>query len=146
MNMFKEFSKYTIDKLKWLIKKGYITLTNVKVWKMLRDNHYSLIIEDFTYDINFPYDMRIWVKSIGIKLIYEFKKTKIELEKRYDSILVSCTSTDRKEIALKISKDVNKSVLFAMLDHNHSKIDKFIWNIVKPINKVRYEKIVKKVN
>ena len=141
MNMFKEFSKYTIDKLKWLIKKGYITLTNVKVWKMLRDNHYSLIIEDFTYDINFPYDMRIWVKSIGIKLIYEFKETKIELEKRFVSILVSCNSTDRKEIALKISKDVNKSVLFAMLDHNHSKIDKCIWDIVKPVNEIRYEKI-----
>ena len=74
-------------------------------------------------------------------MIYEFKKTKIELEKRYDSILVSCTSTDRKEIALKISKDVNKSVLFAMLDHNHSKIDKFTWDIVKPTAEIRYEKI-----
>jgi hypothetical protein len=62
----KKYHKYAIDKLKWLIKNGCIKLTNVKVWKMLRDNSYSLIIEDFTYDINFPYDIKIWVNSIGI--------------------------------------------------------------------------------
>lgn len=111
------------------------TLTNVKVWKMLRDNRYSSIIQGLTYD------MRIWAKSIAIKLIYEFKKTKIKLEKRFFSILVSCNSTDRKEIALKISKEPAKCALFAMLDHEHSDVDKFTWDIVKPVNEIRYEKI-----
>jgi RNA ligase len=111
------------------------TLTNVKVWKMLSDNSYSSIIEDLTDD------MRIWVRNIANKLIYEFKKTKIELEKRFASILSSCDSTDRKEIALKISKDVNKSVLFAMLNNKKQDVDKFVWNIVKPVNEIKYEKI-----
>jgi RNA ligase len=111
------------------------TLTNVKVWKMLSDNSYQSIIEDLTDD------MRIWAKSIGNELIYEFEKTKIELEKRFASILASCNSTDRKEIALKISKDVNKSVLFAMLSNKLLDADKFMWDIVKPVKEIRYVKL-----
>ena len=110
------------------------TLTNVKIWKMLGDNSYSSIIEDLTDD------MRIWARNIANELICEFKKNKSELIKRFTSILSSCITTDRKEIALKISKEPAKSVLFAMLNDKILDVDRFIWDMVKPSEEIKYEK------
>lgn len=111
-------------------------LTNVKIWEALKDN----LNIDNLYN-GFEIEIIIWVKNIKNKLIFEFEKIKKELETEFEAISNSCHTTDRKEIALKICKSPYKSPLFAMLDNKCE--DKFIWNIVKPIETIYYSDIEK---
>lgn len=124
----KPIKKLNLDIIKKLRLDGYITqITKHKVWEMVKDgkSFYEFIeqISDELYQ---------WIKDTEESFNSEYKSIEGHARESLEEILGEGCQETRKEIALKILKCNNSSVMFMMLDEKDYR--QCIWKILEPVH------------
>jgi RNA ligase len=100
-----------------------IRLSNIKIWKLLKDGYKNLIA-------GFPDESWPWCNKVCSELEAIYQNKKSEYFDKFNMLYSEGMS--KKDFAEKAWKDPDFYILFAIFDKHEDKLSEFIWKKIKP--------------